>query len=200
MKRLAILFALLLATTAALAAISEQYKTPFEAPRRQGVERVTHYDPRIHIARIDSTVYLEPAQASKFEGVGRGGYAPFYARGTARIFSRTTTGFPSASVHIKTKDIESGKVYEGWLVDHDSGYRLSLGTFVTTGFGGVGELRYRTNNYLDPYDTVEVTLEPYYDEDPAPGPLVLVGLMPQPRHYDPAVKQAKMLTSSYTLI
>lgn len=198
-KELAMVLALVLATTAVLAAISDQYKTPFEFPRRYGVERVTHYDPRINIARIDTNVYLEPAEASKFKGVGRGGYAPFYARGSAKIQSSTYYGFPKASVKIQVKDVEPEQLYEAWLVDVDSGYRLSLGTFMTL-YGGVGEHYWRADTYLDAYDTVEITAEPFLDEDPRPGATVLVGLIPEPRFYDPAVKQAKLLTSTFTTI
>lgn len=199
MKKLAIMLAFALAATAVIAAISEQYVSPFEFPQRYGVERVTHYDPRVNFARIDATVHLEPTEASKFKGVGRGGYAPYYQRATARIHSRTRSGFPRASVTINTKDLPAERVYEVWLVDADSGYRLSLGTFVTL-YGGVGELFYQSDRYLDAYDTVEITEEPFDDFSLAPGPTVLVGLIPEPRLYDPVVKQPKMLTSTYTII
>jgi len=187
----------IIVSVSVFAAISQQYKTPFDFPRRYGVERVTQYDPRTNYARIDTTVYLEPTEHSKFKGVGRGGYAPFYARGAARVHSTTWYGYPRASVDLKVKDLppsyENQQVYEGWLVDIDSGYRLSLGTFTTT-FGGVGEMKYTTENYFDAYDYLEVTVEPYNDPDVRPGPAVLIGNVPTPYHFNPEPAQKKIRT------
>lgn len=192
MRAIFIIVSIALLSTAAFAAIMEQYKTPFEFIQRQGVERVSNFDPRVNIERMEATVYLEPAQADKFKGVGRGGYAPFYARATARVKSSVYYGFPRAQVNIKTKDLDNYAFYEAWLVDTDTGYRLSLGTFSTL-FGGVGELHYNVDNYLDPYDLIEITLEPWNDDTPLPGDPVLVGLIPTATEYDPAVKPSKMM-------
>lgn len=193
----AIIFTFIVAVLAisAFAELYEQYKTPFEAERRLGVERVTHYDARMNYPRIDDIVYLEPAQADKFAGVGRGGYAPFYARGTARIRSSVWGNLPYARVEISTKDLQpSDRVngqYEAWLVDADTGYRLSLGTF-TTKFGGSGILRYEATTYFDPYETIEVTLEPFDDLDVLPGPPVLIAAIPRPHLFYPAPKDSKL--------
>lgn len=177
-----------------------QYVSIFDFPRTQGVERVTHYDPRVNYERIDSTVYLEPYRFDKGEGVGRGGYSPIYPRATARVRSSTYYGYPRGSFQLSTKDIPAservGGVYEAWLVDEDSGYRLSMGTFPAA-LGGVGTLNHNMWNYLNEYDTVEVTFEPYDDFDPLPGPIVLIGALPQSHeHYNPQAKQAKLLTES----
>jgi len=207
MKKI-IIFGILIAVLSigAFAAISDQYKSPFNFPRRYGVERVTHYDPRVNYDRIDSTIYLQPVEASKYRGVGRGGYAPFYARGTARLKSTSWYGYPRAQVNVKVKDLEpsyrANKKFEVWLVDVDSGYRLSTGTF-TTGFGGVGELKYDVENYIQTYDFVEITAEPLNDLDVRPGPAVLIGLInqnPNPNYYNPPPKQAKLATSQFTII
>jgi hypothetical protein len=190
-----------------VAAIHEEYKSPFKWEfRRYGVDRigparVTHYDPRIGFARIDSMVYLSPPGVQDYTGVGRGGYAPFYARGTASIKSSAWYGFPRAQANFETKDLEpSDRInsqYEAWLVDEDTGYRLSLGTF-TTLFGGVGELWYRTDNYFDAYEWVEITVEPYDDIDVSPGPVVLLGRIPPPTNFNPPPKQAKMITETFS--
>ena len=201
MKRtfiIAIIGALL--SISAIAAIMPEYKTAFDFPRKLGVERVTHYDPRVNFARIDDIVYLETAQATKFRGVGRGGYAPFYARGTAKLRSSVLASYPSAEVSLTTKDLpqssEVNSQFEVWLVDDDTGYRLSLGTF-TTQFGGVGRFRWRSTTYLDPYDVIEVTLEPFDDLDLNPGPPLLIAAMPHPTFFYPAPKQAKMANSAF---
>ncbi len=178
------------------------YKTPLDFNRRYGVERVTHYDPRVNWPNIEATVYLGPVEPEEFKGTGRGGMSPMYARGTARIQSSTFYGFPRSEVRVNTKDIppsyEVNGMFEGWMVDADTGYRMSMGTF-TTGFGGVGESVYRINKYLEPYDYVEITLEPYDDMDVSPGPVVLIGTLPdltELKYYNPPPKQSKMITQS----
>ncbi|MBS3148504.1 anti-sigma factor [Candidatus Woesearchaeota archaeon] len=192
-----LIFAIVAALLAipSFAALYEQYKTPFEIERRLGVERVTHYDARMNYPRIDDFVYLEPAQADKFVGVGRGGYAPFYARGSAKLRSSVWANVPYASLELSTKDLQpSDRInaqYEVWLVDDDSGYRLSLGTF-TTQFGGIARFNYEAVTYFDPYETIEVTMEPYDDLDVLPGPPVLVAAIPRPHLFYPAPKDSKM--------
>jgi len=207
MKKLALLIALLLASTLVVAYVTTDYQSPFAFPwpRTQGVERVTHYDPRVTSSQIDRTTYLNAVEAIQYPGYGRGGTTPFAARGVAKVRSAAWRGFPRSSVVITTKDIPaSDKIngaYEAWLVDDDSGYMLSLGTF-TTVWGGSGELRYKGNTYLDEYDRIEITLEPFNDYDVRPGPVVLEGPMPNSRapYYNPKPKQTKMLTSSFSTI
>jgi len=180
-----------------------QFNSSFQFVRRLGVERVTHFDPRINVPEFNTMVYLEPAVDDKFKGNGRGGANPFYPRGTAHVRASDVYGFPNAEVVINTKDLrptyEIGSIYEAWLVDSESGYRLSLGTF-TTVFGGVGALVYVVNNYIDSYDKVEVTVEPYDDLDVTPGPTVLVGNIARPRLYEPPPKDSKMATGPLTKI
>jgi hypothetical protein len=202
MKQKIILIFLILLATSVVA--FEQYVTPFETEQRLGVERVTHYDYRVirSLGKIDTIVYLEPAETDLLgKGVGRGGYSPIYPRGTAMVRSVISYGYPTAQVTIKTKDIppsfENNMVYEGWLVDEDTGYRLSLGTFMAK-FGGVGLLVYNINHYFDPYDLVEVTAEPFYDPDPMPGPTVLIGPIFKSSYYIPPPKESKMVTSVFT--
>jgi hypothetical protein len=204
MKKFVIVLAVLLATLSVVA-IHQDYRSPFSweyrryGVERVGVERVTHYDPRVNFARIDSVVYLSPPGVDDFVGVGRGGYAPFYPRGTAKIRSSTWYGYPRAQVTVTTKDLEpSDRIsaqYEAWLVDSDTGYRLSLGTFTTT-FGGIGELWYKADTYFDPYEWFELTVEPYDDLDVSPGPVALLGRIPPPSQFNPPPKDSKMVTET----
>ncbi len=203
MRKLAIFVtAIALLSLTVLAIVPEtSYKTPIDAPRRYGVERVTHYDPRVNFARIDTTVYLSPVEVEHFKGVGRGGYAPLYPRGTARVRSSTWYGYPRAQVNIMTKDLppsyEINSQFETWLVDAETGQRLSVGTF-TTGFGGIGTSHYVIDNYFDPYDFVEITVEPFDDMDVSPGPVALIGRIPPPRFYNPAPKSGLMITQTFS--
>jgi len=208
-KGIILLIAVLLTTTVVFATLAQTYKSPFQFPRTQGVERVTHYDPRVNYPRINEIIYFEPAAVQSYEGVGRGGYVPKYARGAGRVSSSDWYGYPKTQITFSTIDIKaSDKIkmqYEGWLVDTDTGYRTSIGTF-TTGFGGVGELRYKVNNYIFAYDLIEVTLEPFDDDDARPGPAVLVAPLPRgpnippPGFFDPAPAQKRLLTQTYSKI
>ena len=87
-------------------------------------------------------------------------------------------GYPTAQVSVKTKDLPASSdinaQFEAWLVDDDSGYRLSLGTF-TTQQGGVADFRYTAGTYFNEYDVLEITVEPFHDTDIAPGNLVMYG-------------------------
>jgi hypothetical protein len=201
MKPVMLVIIALLLSTSAFAA--HWYKSPFEFERRIGVERVTHHDYRVQrsLGRIDTTVYLDPINADLLgKGVGRGGYNPIYPRGTATIRSTSLYGFPRAQAFIKVKDLrpssETKMQYEAWLVDQDTDYRLSLGTF-TTVFGGTGLLTYQIDNFFDAYDYVEITEEPFYDPDPSHGPTVLLGSIHKQNYYAPTPKQAKLVTSVF---
>jgi hypothetical protein len=198
MKKVIVVVALLALLSLSVLAIGT-YKTPLVSSKKYGqggVQRVTNYDPRVNFQTIDTIVYLTPPGPEIYPGVGRGGVAPMYPRGSGKLESITWYGYPRGRVQIKTKDIpasdRTNSMFEAWLVDVDTGYRLSLGTFVT-GFGGVGEIDYHVDYYLDPYDFVEVTLEPFDDLDVGPGPVVLVGQIPQANYYNPDPKSAKMV-------
>lgn len=208
MKRLIFALIALLIVGSAFALVPDyvgivDYKTGFNIERQTGVERVTHYDPRVNFARMDSIVYLRPVEFGDYYGAGRGGEAPFYYRGTARIMSSSWYGFPRAQAVIQVKDLpvtDKERVqFEVWLVDTNSNYRLSLGSF-TTLFGGIGTLDYRIDNYFDAYDLVEVTVEPLDDMDEAPGEVILIGAIPPPTHFSPPPRDSKMDTPTIKVI
>jgi len=92
MRKAVIIIALLLVTSVAVIAATQAqfYRSPFPYPyyRSQGVERVTHFDPRVQESHIDSIVYLKAAEELTYPGYGRGGTPPFAARGTAKVKQR----------------------------------------------------------------------------------------------------------------
>lgn len=196
-KILIIALIALFAVPVAFAALQETHNTVFDFEKRLGPQRVSNFDPRVNVVDINTWVYLEPVYKDEFEGVGRGGYAPFFPRGTARVKSGLWNGFPQSYVLLNTKDLpvssRVGGHFEAWLVDDDTGYRLTMGTF-TTIFGGVGQLRYRVDNFLGPYDRVEVTAEPFGDFDPSPGPVLLEGKITHDYFFTPAGRESKLLT------
>ncbi len=66
-------------------------------------------------------------------------------------------------------------IYEVWLVDQDTGYQHSLGLFIVDQ-DGYKRYSFGSDNYINAYDMVVVTKEPYPDTDPRPnGEVVLVG-------------------------
>ena len=168
----------------AIQGYQHDYKSPFPYlgssiytdPNRAGPQRFTHLDERVQPAhRIQTTVYLEPPGGTRPLVHGFPHFAP---RGVARIYSSQARANPAGEVLLTTKDIEPtykmDSVYEGWLFDADTGYRASLGVFRVP-FGGYGTLNYHITDYLDGYDFVLVTKEPFPDPDPQPGEVVLVG-------------------------
>jgi len=166
------------------------YRTPFEIENKgaygqyQGPRRVVDYDPRVTgYLKIEEIVYLEPLDGP----ANIRGYPPYAPRGTARFNTARSRYYPRGQVIIKVKDVPTsysdGSAYEGWVYDEDSGYYLSLGIFKAIQ-GGVGVLYYRATNYLDHYDYVVITREPYPDTDPSPSDdIVLYGLIEKPRQY-----------------
>ena len=176
MKLFSIILVLLLFSATVFAGISQGTAPAISVPQRSGANRISNYDPRLHVPTIDQSVTLLPTYQNPTSGVGRGGRTPYAPRASARLHSVTAYGYSNAQVNIKTKDLpptsRTNGQYEAWLVDDDSGYRLSLGTF-TTIEGGVAELLYSANLYINQYDAIEITLEPLYDTDVSPGPLML---------------------------
>lgn len=145
-------------------------------PTRAGPHRITNLDVRVQAPKkIRCTVYLTPPGGHKpYER----GFAPYAPRATARIYSSMSRSNAVGEVIISTKDLapsyKDNTVYEAWLFDAHSGYRTSLGVFEAI-FGGVGALNYRITNYLEGYDYVIITKEPFPDPDPTPGEVVLIG-------------------------
>lgn len=173
-------------------AFAAEYKSPYPYGGssiytdvgRSGPQRITNYDVRVQDYQIDYMSSLVPIEAVNQSFFTK--YRPFYPRGSARIESRRSRYYPRAVVKLSTKDLEPSykrnSVYEAWLYDADTGYRLSLGIFKGM-MGGVGILDYRSNNYLDQYDFVVLTEEPYPDPDPLPGEIVLIGPIMKTREY-----------------
>lgn len=58
--------------------------------------------------------------------------------------------------------------YQAWLVDRESGWRVSIGTTIrkNNGTGDMGSTQYMTNPKM--FDTVEISQEPLFDMDAAP--------------------------------
>lgn len=79
---------------------------------------------------------------------------------------------------VSTQNIEylkNDEMYEAWLVDLDTGYQLSLGLFMVDQ-GGAVRFSFGSDNYVNSYDLVVITKEPFPDDDPRPsGDVVLLG-------------------------
>ncbi|MBS3124754.1 anti-sigma factor [Candidatus Woesearchaeota archaeon] len=178
MKLFSSLMILCLLSFSVFAAISDGTASSISLPKRLGVSRISNYEPRLHLPTINQFIALEPTYEVQPYGVGRGGASPYSPRGSARVRSVVSYGYPTAQVSVKTKDLPASSdinaQFEAWLVDDDSGYRLSLGTF-TTQQGGVADFRYTAGTYFNEYDVLEITVEPFHDTDIAPGNLVMYG-------------------------
>ncbi len=173
----------------------ERYET-------RGIWNIHNYDPRVNYERIN-TGHMEmiSPQLESYEGVGRGGYPHYSARGTAYIRSTGSEGYPKAMIDISTKDIPSSFdekcFFEVWTIDDDTGFALSHGMFYTA-MGGTGKFRYTYNNYIGIFDRVIVTQEPFYDSDPRPSnKIVLEVAIPASKYYNPTPKPTLMIDSVY---
>ncbi len=79
------------------------------------------------------------------------------------------------SINIKNLPVSEGKVFEGWLVDTDTGYKLSIGGFSTGADGkAVFYLKQQLVNF-GLYDLIVVTEEPEGDTNPNPDTPILMG-------------------------
>lgn len=86
-------------------------------------------------------------------------------------------GLQKVEIIVKVKNLPTseGKVFEGWLVDTDTGYKLSIGGF-STGNDGKAVLYFHQQLVnFGLYDLVVVTEEPAGDTDPNPDMPILMG-------------------------
>lgn len=103
------------------------------------------------------------------------------ASGKAHVsYKETGDGTVRVTATVKAEDLSSASdvVYEGWFVDMESGYKLSLGA-LRSGEDGDGRLHFRQDMVnFDLYDKLVITEEPEGDTDPNPAAPVLIGDLP----------------------
>ena len=89
---------------------------------------------------------------------------------------RRTSGFYmlTAKLKVGTLHKRAGHVFEAWLVDKESGYALSLGTFNTNNAGDCGFSIRRPITNLAQFNKIIVTSEKTDDFDPTPSESVLL--------------------------
>ena len=87
------------------------------------------------------------------------------------------TPYYNVEVNIRLNMMPSANMaYEGWLVDNDSNYKLSLGAFNRMRLNTSLRLPHFEDN--SPYDTIAVSLETINDTNPMPTKIVAMGNMP----------------------
>ena len=91
------------------------------------------------------------------------GDAPFGGK-TVGTYSISVDRGDYVNVTTHTKNTSSGMVLEGWLVDMDSGYKLSLGKSQSN--GKLSFSQQMVNPWI--YDAIVITEEPIGDSNPAP--------------------------------
>jgi len=93
------------------------------------------------------------------------------ATGSVRIsISNVRDGSHKVRINARIKDLpnEEGKIFEGWLVDTDADYKLSLGAFITRS-NERGSFRFNQNLVnIDIYDKFVITREMIDDTNPGP--------------------------------
>ncbi len=133
-------------------------------------------------------VLAGPAQAfHSIQNQGRGFVSlhavdkdlPEQAHGTAKFrLKRRASGFYDLTVKVKVRTLHkrAGRVFEAWLVDKETGYALSLGTFNTNNTGNCGFSISRPITNLAQFNRLIITSEKTDDFDPTPnGPVLLEG-------------------------
>jgi hypothetical protein len=170
-----------------------------QQPVKYGQYRYTHYDPRlINYYKLDVFVSLEPVEEAMFKR----GMHPFFPKAGAKIMSSRSPLMPKGQVQLSAKDLgiseRTGMAYETWLFDEESGYALSLGVFRTVGLGN-GRFEWRSDQYIDSYDYIYITEEPYPDYDPRPGAIVLQARIPKRDYFYEREFGVTRQTYGYTL-
>ena len=116
--------------------------------------------------------------SSNFDLAEEGGSG---ASGEVTMNTRTVgDGRENVKIRIWMKDLDPmpGYVYEGWLVDEDTDYKLSLGAFTTRSTGKGWYIFEQKMVNIDLYDKVVITKEMIGDTNPNPDTPVLAGMIP----------------------
>jgi hypothetical protein len=105
-------------------------------------------------------------------------------KGYARVISmkHNQLYLPQATVVLRVRDlvpISPDYIYEAWLVDEDTATSLSLGIFQPSEISRVANIEYKNSIPLDAFESIVVTTEPFPDENPGPGQVVLAGNIKQ---------------------
>lgn len=109
--------------------------------------------------------------------------SPSTVTGTAKIKAeRKKNSITETKVEVEVRRssaMSSSTVYEAWLSDNETGYKLSLGAFVPNGSSNKAKLKFEENLVnLSVYDKLFVTEEPINDTNPNPGATVLSADIP----------------------
>ncbi len=100
------------------------------------------------------------------------------ASGMAMIEEKTSRfGQDMVKINIKAENVQTkpGTLLEGWLIDMDSGYKLSIGAF-SIKKNGKGELQFEQHMVnFGVYDKLVITREKIDDTNPNPDVAVLEG-------------------------
>lgn len=87
------------------------------------------------------------------------------------------TPYYNVEVNMRLNMLPSANMsYEGWLVDNDSNYKLSLGAFNLMRLNASLQLPHFRANM--PYDAIAVSLEPINDTNPMPATIIAMGNLP----------------------
>lgn len=127
------------------------------------------------VALVAALALLPAAQAQEFEGdlTTPSGGAPF-GGDVVGSFEIEVEGHEVEIVASVDISVPDGHVLEGWLVDMDTGYKLSLGMLQS-------DLEFE-QNIVNPwtYGVLVITMEPAADLDPNPAMPVAGALLPAP--------------------
>ncbi len=151
--------------------------------------KISNWDPKVRgYPRLDKSVSLlpyDPVEQSFAQ-------TPVLAQGTARLLSigdvygsGMDKPFPQTQIQIVLQNLppaDDNEIYEAWLLDDQSGYALNLG-IMKSAAKTTAELLFTIPRQVYMFEHVIITKEPFPDEDPRPGEIILAG------NIDPARSQ-----------
>src|SRR3989344_1806505 len=102
------------------------------------------------------------------------GTEPVSGQGTVRTYMLEGLSYMELNLYIEGMTKKPGVLYEVWLVDEQSQYKLSIGTFIPTTFGGKIYFPFK-QAMVNPtvYDKIVITEEPMNDVNPAPSTMIV---------------------------
>jgi len=163
-------------------------------PQGGNFNKISNFDPRFRgYDRLDTVVILNPYN---FGFQSRNGLlvnpsasarliSEFGAFGTGSRGSnwQDNNAAPASEIYFQSRDLiplGSAQRFELWLFDQETSHAQSLG-LVFGGLGGTAQSRIQISKPILLYDFVGLTIEPFPDDDPSPGQLIMLGAIDSAR-------------------
>jgi hypothetical protein len=168
-----------------------------------------NYDPRVRgYPILDEFVDLIPVEAPSYDQGSA--LLPRQPAGAVRIITNRDSQktqhsyMPRSTIDLRVgylPELEPYEVYEGYLVDEQTGFALSIGRIIPPGLGQLQTMSFEIANDLYPYEYVMITKENFPERQKGPqGDVVLLGEIPLIRKTEPPVSAQSYYDRYFDLI